>query len=159
VEEGVPVSRLAFYLLGPPRLERGGKALHISRRKAVALLAYLAATGASHSRDALATLLWPEHDQSTARAYLRRALSELKRTTGGEFLAIDRETAALAPDTDLWLDVDQFRERLAMCETHGHPQTQACPECLSPLAEAVKLYQNDFLAGFTLRDSPDFDEW
>ena len=34
-----------------------------------------------------------------------------------------------------------------------------CPECLAALAEAVELYRADFLAGFTLRDSPSFDEW
>jgi predicted ATPase len=34
-----------------------------------------------------------------------------------------------------------------------------CPECLALLEEAVELYQDDFMAGFTLRDSPDFDEW
>ncbi|UCC64726.1 MAG: protein kinase, partial [Anaerolineae bacterium] len=30
---------------------------------------------------------------------------------------------------------------------------------LSALAEAVELYRGDFLAGFTFRDSPDFDDW
>src|SRR5690606_22257518 len=27
------------------------------------------------------------------------------------------------------------------------------------LEEAVQLYNDDFMAGFTLRDSPEFDEW
>ena len=69
------MSRLALFLLGSPRIERDGEPVHIPRRKAVALLAYLAVTGQTHRRDALATLLWPEHDQSHARAGLRRALS------------------------------------------------------------------------------------
>jgi DNA-binding SARP family transcriptional activator len=34
-----------------------------------------------------------------------------------------------------------------------------CPDCSRLLTEAVTLYTDDFLAGFTLRDSPDFDEW
>ena len=33
------------------------------------------------------------------------------------------------------------------------------PNCLTALTEAVSLYKDDFLAGFTLSDSPDFDEW
>ena len=77
------MSPLALYLLGAPRLERDGEEVHLPRRKMVALLAYLAVTGRSHSRDALATLLWPEYDQSSARAYLRRILSMLNRTLGG----------------------------------------------------------------------------
>jgi DNA-binding SARP family transcriptional activator/predicted ATPase len=151
--------RLALYLLGPPRVELDGEEIHIARRKAVALLAYLAVTGGSHSRDSLATLLWPEYDQSGARADLRRTLSVLNRTLGSEWLTADRETAGLNPGAKLWLDVDQFRSLLAAWQDHGHPEVDACPKCLGALAEAVDLYQGDFLAGFTLRDSAPFDEF
>ena len=60
--------RLELCLLGPPRVERDGEPIHLPRRKAMALLAYLAVTGHVHQRDALATLLWPEHLQSHVRA-------------------------------------------------------------------------------------------
>jgi predicted ATPase/DNA-binding SARP family transcriptional activator len=153
------MSRLALYLLGPPRIELDGEEIHIGRRKAVALLAYLAVTGGSHSRDSLATLLWPEYDQSRARAYLRHALSLLNRTLGSEWLTADRQTAGLNLDAGLWLDVDQFRSLLSAWQDHGHPEADICPECLDALAEAVELYQGDFLAGFTLRDSAMFDEF
>jgi hypothetical protein len=66
------MSRLALFLLGPPRIECNGEPIEIRRRKAMALIVYLAVTGRGHSRDALATLLWPDHDQSRARAGLRR---------------------------------------------------------------------------------------
>jgi predicted ATPase len=159
------MSRLALYLLGPPRIELDGRPVQISRRKVVALLAYLAVTGTPHSRDSLATLLWPERSQSRARAYLRRALSELNRTLGEGFLTIDRETAGLQqaqPDSgpwQLWVDVAEFRERLAADEAHSHPTTELCSDCVTVLEGAVGLYCDDFMAGFTLRDSPDFDEW
>ena len=148
-----------MYLLGPPRVELNGEPVQISRRKVMALLAYLAVTGTPHSRDALATLLWPERSQSRARAYLRRALSELNRTLGEGVLTIDRENAGLSPDADLWLDVHGFRARLASCQAHDHLETELCPDCGTPLEEAVALYCDDFMAGFTLRDSPAFDEW
>ncbi len=60
------MSQMALYLFGPPRLELDGTPVHIPRRKAMTLLAYLAVTGQSHSRDSLAALLWPENDQSSA---------------------------------------------------------------------------------------------
>jgi DNA-binding SARP family transcriptional activator/tetratricopeptide (TPR) repeat protein len=151
--------KLALYLLGPPRVEREGQAIHIGRRKALALLAYLAVEGGSHRRDSLATLLWPEYDQSGARADLRRTLSLLRRVLGKEWLLADHETAGLDPDADLWLDVIQFRQLLGACDAHGHPATEACPECLPHLKEAVRLYNDDFMAGFTLPDSLAFDEW
>ena len=61
------MSRLALYLLGPPQFKLDDEQIHLDRRKAVALLAYLAVTGQGHRRDTLATLLWPELDQSRAR--------------------------------------------------------------------------------------------
>ena len=41
----VVTSRLSLYLLGPPRVERDGAEVSIPRRKALALLAYLAVAG------------------------------------------------------------------------------------------------------------------
>ena len=75
------MSDLSLHLFGSPTLEINGNPVHIPRRKATALLAYLAVSGKSHSRDVLATLLWPENDQSSARAELRRTLSVLNRTS------------------------------------------------------------------------------
>jgi hypothetical protein len=42
---------LQIFLLGAPRLERDGEVISLRRRKAVALLAYLAMSGRPHSRD------------------------------------------------------------------------------------------------------------
>ncbi len=151
--------RLALFLLGLPRIVCNGEPIALDRRKAVALIAYLAVTGRSHSRDTLATLFWPEHDQSRARAGLRRVLSTLRKALGAGWLDVDRETVGLNRDADIELDVRELRNRLAESQTHGHPEDQVCPACLSSLAEAATLYRDDFLAGFTLRDSPSFDDW
>jgi DNA-binding SARP family transcriptional activator len=153
------MSRLVYNLLGPPRVELDGEELHIPRRKAVALLAYLAVEPSRHSRDVLATLLWSDYDQSGARGRLRRTLSTLNRTLGGVWLTVDRDRVGVNPNSGLWLDVDQFRQRLTLCETHGHPIDQPCPDCSARLTEAAKLYRGDFMSGFTLPDSLDFDEW
>ena len=68
------------------------------------------------------------------------------------WLEADRQSVGLNGD-GIRVDVDRFRELLAECRTHGHPEAEVCPECLSPLSEAVALYRDDFLAGFALRDS------
>lgn len=150
---------LKLYLFGPPRLERNGEAVNPGLRKAMALLAYLAVTGQPHSRDALATLFWPDDSQCKARANLRRALSRLNVALGEGQLAIDREQASLAAEADLWLDVAHFADLLARCRKHNHPVNQTCPDCLPLLSEAISLYSGDFLAGFTLPDCPEFDTW
>ena len=129
----------------------------------MALLAYLAVTSAPQSRDALATLLWPDKDESQAHAYLRVVLFKLKQALGAQHIAIGREHISLPSSSDLssdfWFDVAHFRRSLVSCTTHGHAPHDVCLMCLPVLAEAVALYRADFMAGFTLPDSPEFDEW
>lgn len=153
------MSHLAAFLFGPPRLERDGKVINVDTRKAIALLAYLAITNQRHTRDALAGLLWPDYDQSHARATLRRTLSALNKALAGNWLSIDRDTVGLSPETSFWLDVDAFNQHLAACRTHNHPPNETCSACLEPLSQAAKLYCDDFMAGFTLHDSSTFDDW
>lgn len=136
--------RLQFF--GPPRIERDGAAVGTDRRKAVALLAYLAVTAVPHSRESLAARFWPESDQSSALAYLRRALWEINQMLGPGCVAADRDQIAFTPTADCWLDVAEFRHLTAV-------------GAIAALAEAVALYEGDFLAGFTLRDAPEFDAW
>ena len=62
------MTRLVLHLLGSPSVVVNGQEIHISRRKALALLTYLAVTDQIHTRDALATLFWPEQDQRRARS-------------------------------------------------------------------------------------------
>ncbi len=153
------VSRLALYLLGPPRVERDGLPIQVDTRKAIALLAYIAVTGESHRRASLVNLLWPEYDRTRGRAALRRTLYALTKALDGAWLDVDREEIGLDPSADIWLDVDQFRRHLVGCEAHGHPTAQVCPACLDPLTDAVALYRGDFLSGFGLKDSANFDDW
>ncbi|MCB8984637.1 MAG: tetratricopeptide repeat protein [Ardenticatenaceae bacterium] len=140
------MSDLRLYFLGVPRVEQNGQPAATDRRKAVALLAYLAVTAVPHSRESLAARFWPEADQSRALAYLRRTLWEINQMIGEEWLDSDRDQAALLPQPGVWLDVTAF-------------QTAAARGEQADLAAAVALYQGDFMAGFTLRDAPEFDAW
>jgi predicted ATPase/DNA-binding SARP family transcriptional activator len=153
------MSHLSLFLLGPPRIEREGEPVGVGTRKAIALVAYLALAERRHSREGLATLLWPKSDQSHARAALRQALSVLKKALGGEWIKVERDSLALKRGGEFWMDVDHFHDLLAACQGHGHPAHHVCPTCFDNLTKAVALYRDDLLAGFTLRDCPDFDEW
>ncbi len=138
---------IKLYCLGSPRIEVNGRPIEVDTRKATALLAYLALTGEQHSRDKLAAFLWPEADDRKAHAALRRTLSVLNKALDGVGLEIERETVGFRREPGIWLDVDEFRQR-----TRPAADVQA-------LAEAAALYRDDFMAGFTLRDSPAFDDW
>lgn len=140
------MNRLRFYFLGPPRLERDGQPVEPDTRKATALLAYLALSGERPSRDWLAAFLWPDFDESRAKAALRRTLSALKTAVGPETLYSTREAISLQPEC-VWCDVTEFRRLLAGSAAGGGWET------------AVALYRDDFLSGFSLRDSLPFDDW
>jgi DNA-binding SARP family transcriptional activator/pimeloyl-ACP methyl ester carboxylesterase len=153
------VSSIRFSLLGIPRLEREDETLSIPRRKALALLAYLAVTGIPHSREALATLLWPEYDQSRALANLRREFSRLKDALGEQILTADRFQVEINPQSGLWLDVTAFQAFLKEGLGHVHHQDISCNECMEAFEHAVALYQSDFMTGFSLSDATGYDEW
>ena len=117
---------LRVCLLGPPRVERDGVPLDLGGHKNTALIAYVATTGQSHSREAVVTLLWPELDPSRGRANLRRSLSELRKALRGEYLVADRETVGLDPSAEIRLDVDEFRRLVQACKVHRHHEGEAC---------------------------------
>jgi DNA-binding SARP family transcriptional activator/Flp pilus assembly protein TadD len=133
---------LDIALLGPPRVEVDGGPLEVDTRKAVALLAYVAVAGRPVRRETLVDLLWPEYEPGNARAALRRTLSVLRRALDGRWLASKRDEIELH-GRGLELDVARFRLLLA----DGRAD------------EAVALYRGDFLEGFGLRDSAEFDHW
>ena len=153
------MAQLTIYLLGTPRFERNGENMTLDTRKASALIAYLAIAKQRQSRDTLAALLWPEFDETHARATLRRTLSTLNKALDGNWLEISREYISLNFNAGIWLDVDEFHNLLFECRSHDHLPTETCSKCVKPLSAAVELYGGDFLAGFSLRDSTNFDDW
>ena len=152
------VSQLSFRLFGSPQIEIDGRPVEFGRHKAMALCAYLAVTAQRHRRDALATLFWPWQDQSSARASLRRVLHTATRAVGSERFALTRETIGLVQDPDLWVDVLQFKQAVG-APRRDRSGEQADAAWMGQLKTATDLYRGDFLAGFTLRDTADFDTW
>src|SRR5690606_140469 len=158
------MSRIHVTLFGAPGMVRDGVTLSVDTRKALALLAFLAVPQRGvvpqpHTRDALAALLWPDLDQTRARAALRRTLSPLRQALDKDDLDVTRETLQLRPEAAIWVDVLAFRQQVAEASRHEHGPAELCSGCLSLLEGAVQLYHDDCMAGFTLRDSPEFDEW
>ncbi|MGB2983998.1 MAG: BTAD domain-containing putative transcriptional regulator [Candidatus Bipolaricaulia bacterium] len=144
---------LGIYLFGYPRVECDGVPVPIRRRKALALLSYLAATGSSHSRDVLAALLWPEHESSRAFAFLRNALWILNQTPLTDWLVSTRHTIGLREDQALKVDVAAFRQAI----TGSHNPDD--PDSADRLARASLLFAHDFLEGFSVEDSEPFEDW
>ena len=150
------------WFLGPPILERDGQRVNVDTRKAIALLAYLAVAQRPVSRAALAVLLWPDYDQKRAAANLRRTLWSLHAALGEGALELSADLVALAGgdrSPHIQIDVLEYQRLLAQTNSHGHGAAEVCEQCLAPLSAAASLVRGDFLEGFTLRDSTEFDDW
>jgi DNA-binding SARP family transcriptional activator len=157
------VMTLSVHLLGPFLATlQPGCPLSLTSRKAQALLAYLAVEGARpHYREALSGLLWPERPDQVARGSLRQALQDLRRAIGDStapvpFLLVSRDIIQLNPEANYWLDVAAF-EDLAAGSPHAPVSAETIPA--DALRAAVALCRGPFMDGFTLGDSPAFEEW
>lgn len=114
----------------------------LASRKVEAILVYLACTGRVHPREVLGEFFWEERTQERAMGNLRVALASLRKELG-EYVEITRDTAAINPEADIWLDVHELESKL-----DG-----------GLVANAVELYQGPFLEGFFLREAREFEDW
>jgi predicted ATPase/DNA-binding SARP family transcriptional activator len=137
---------LKLELLGSVNISLDGSALEGLRYvKTKALLCYLALSGRSHSREALAGLLWGDSLDKDARHNLRNVLSKLHHVLP-EHLVVGRESVALNRNSSYSLDVGAFLAKLNDADAQA-------------LSEAVSLYRGDLLEGFYVRDAPEFEAW
>jgi DNA-binding SARP family transcriptional activator len=135
----VPVPVLT--LIGSPSVARpdGEQITPQPGAKALALLAYLTLEPRPHTREALADLFWGESPEAEARASLRQVLKQL-RDSLGEVVLCDRRLVRLAQPVRC--DVTEFVAK-AELEPEG--------------AAAIDIPR--FLAGFSIRHAPQFDDW
>jgi DNA-binding SARP family transcriptional activator/tetratricopeptide (TPR) repeat protein/energy-coupling factor transporter ATP-binding protein EcfA2 len=140
-----PLPGLEIRVMGPLEIRVDGRPLIVDTRKALAILALLAVEGRPFGRDELAALLWPESDDASARGALRRTLSVLRAALGDRWLEVDRARVSLDRN-QLWLDLRVIGD---VSDGLG----------LSALRSAADVARGPFLAGFTLRDSAEFDDW
>jgi DNA-binding SARP family transcriptional activator/tetratricopeptide (TPR) repeat protein len=137
---------LEIRVLGPLEVLVDGSPLRVDTRKALAILALLAVEGRPHARDELTAMFWPESDDESARGAFRRTLSVLRSALGERWLRVDRSTVALATDDGVTVDLALLDAAAAHGDRKG-------------LTVAAGLARGPFLAGFSLRDSAEFDTW
>lgn len=137
------MERLEFRLLGFPEFRMNGLRVSLALRKAAALLIFLAEAGGNVSRETVATLLWPEADEETARARLRRTLYKIRIAFAGELVVASGTTLGLRPTLSVDIDTRAFE--------------RACDS--GSLETAAGTYTGDFLGGFALPGCQEFEEW
>lgn len=137
-----PMERLEIRLLSFPEFRLDGREVKIALRKAVALLAYLAEASGPVARETVAALLWPEADEETARARLRRTLHKIQVEFDAKIVVAKGTALSFDPTLSVMLDTTAFEA--------------ACGK--GSLEEAVNIYEDEYLAGFSLPGCPELEE-
>jgi WD40 repeat protein/DNA-binding SARP family transcriptional activator len=152
------MATLSVKLLGPFQVLKGDEPItKFESDRVRALLAYLAVeTDRPHRRERLASLLWPDWPERSARTNLRRALSNLRQVIGDHdakppYLQITRQTIQFNSTSDTEIDA-RVVASVASINNKQEGETRK-------LEKAIGLYKGDFLEGFTVADSPSFEEW
>lgn len=141
------MTTLTIKLLGGLTLERDGRHLtSFKTRKAEALIVYLVCQPRPLAREALASFFWNDSEPKQAQANLRKVLTDCRQHVD-DFLIVDRQSISFNFESDYWLDTVAFEKLLDSADDVERQE------------QAVALYKGDFLAGFYLRDSVDFDKW
>ena len=150
---------LRISLLGGVTITQNGTAVSgFASRKVEALLVYLVCNPRPHARDVLATLLWPNNDQTRALANLSVALTSLRKQLDA-YLLTERHTVAFNTETAFQLDTAVFQQAIAQAKETQQQNRSLNRTRAAQLATAVTLYQGDFLTGFSVRDAPEFEAW
>ncbi len=137
---------LAVRLLGPLTIQRNGASIAgLRSRKALALFVYLVATEKPVTRAKLVDLIWPDQDEKRGRANLSWALNHLKKHIPG-CISAERHTIQFTPSDSIAIDIHTLQLALATSDR-------------ARLETAAQRIQGDFLEGFTLDNSPDFELW
>jgi DNA-binding SARP family transcriptional activator len=139
---------LTLNFLGAPEVLYQGQPLKFRSRKVLALLIYLVAEGGQHRREKLITLLWPESGPKQGGATMRSTLARLKKTlaTAGSFIIAEAGHLRFDTSQAYNLDLDQVE---AVWKKGP----------LAQLQTTLASTPGEFLAGFSLPDAPEFDEW
>lgn len=114
-----------------------------TRRRKLAVLAYLALRARPATRDHLASVFWGGKDDERARNSLSDALSHLRRVLGRDALVTRGDEVSLAADAPLAVDAVELSAALAAQDW----------------ARATALYGGPFLDGVHVDDAPGFEQW
>jgi DNA-binding SARP family transcriptional activator len=144
---------LEISLLGEIMIRLNGTPITQFRsQKEIALLTYLAHSGQTHNREALADLLWEARSTKQSLSNLRTALTRLRQQVG-DHLVVTRKTVAVSRAVHEQTDTAHFQAMLAGAGKEGSVTA------VTLLSQGLKLYSGEFMAGFSLPDAPRFNDW
>jgi DNA-binding SARP family transcriptional activator/tetratricopeptide (TPR) repeat protein len=157
---GQKISRLRLAWLGTPLISYADQPITFRTRKALALLIYLTVEPGQHSREKLTALFWPESDTARGRGMLRTTLVHLREVMDSfetTYLIVEPYALSFDFKSEFELDLHALQATLAIIQRQPGPAERTW--AISQLQTAAGHYRSDFLEGFSLADTPTFDDW
>jgi len=114
-----------------------------TRRRKLAVLAFLALARRPVPRDTLVELFWGDQDEDRARHSLSDALSHLRRALGADAISTGRADIVYNQSAPLILDIVELQTAVSAKRWD----------------EVVALYGGPFLDAVHLQDSPRWEQW
>lgn len=143
-------AQLEIRTLGSVTIQRDNQPIQgFVSAKAKGLIIYLACEPRPHPREVLAEMLWPERPPGVARSDLNVVLTNLRKLLFRTYLVTTYDTVSINPDMPYRVDATEFEQHL----------TQLNDLTVDQLKYALDLYQGEFLSGFYIEDSADFERW
>lgn len=144
---------LQVALLGDFSMHRAGGAIDLKCRKVQELFCYLLLHRQRPiTREVAATMLWPDSRPSQSRAYLRRALWQLRASfkaagnVAPPVTVVDTESIQCNPEVEFWVDVDVLEQ--AFEATKCIPGQELTDANAHLLEQAVEVYDGDLLESY-----------
>lgn len=153
------MSALHIQLLGRFELRQDDVCVHtLGHTKADELFCYLLLHRERPcTREALASVLWEHNTTDQSKAYLRRALWQLRSTLedhlerlAAPVLLVEPEWIQCNPRFDLWLDVEVFSG--AYQHVRDVPEHELTRADVQRIEQALSLYEGDVLENY-------YQEW
>ena len=150
---------LELRVFGAPRLLLDQRDVPFRRRQPLAIMAVLALSERSVTRDELTYLLWPDSPQTVGRQRLRRSLSQLRQSVGP---LADR---LLTGEAGIGSSVIRFDASMCRVDARefvrlsAQARTLPDPDGLRAAEQASRLYAGPLLSGLEPGESPEFEHW
>lgn len=147
------MAKLKIYLLGRVDILLNDESiLDKLSHKSIGILSYMAEQrNKKFNRNKIADIFWDSNDFDTSRYNLRyniwqlRKLFKQKNEKIDPFIS-DKETISLNNNIDIYVDVEEFQKGVENQD-------------INSLEKIKKLYKGEFLEGFYIKDSPEFNDW
>jgi DNA-binding SARP family transcriptional activator len=151
---------LELALLGSPEVRLRGQPLNLPTRKALALLVYLACEPGVHPREKLASMLWPDNDETGGRTALRKALgfltAEFELRGKMLFLNVNRDALSFKSDPSV---AHHLQDLELAAKQARNPDDADLENLRTSLEQTCDRVRGEFMAGFSLPDAFDFEDW